>query len=120
MTELAVAHTALQHPHGAQQRPRLYGTGMRVLEGLRVRVRDVDFAARMVTVREGKGDKDRRTMLPRPLVDPLLEQLESVRRTHEKDRKAGYGEVWLPHALARKYPNAGTEWGGNTCSRRRI
>ena len=50
-------------------------------------------------------------MLPRPLVDPLLEQLEGVRRTHEKDRKAGYGEVWLPHALARKYPNAGTEWG---------
>lgn len=89
----------------------LYGTGMRLLEGLRVRVKDIDFAARMVMVREGKGDKDRRTMLPRPLVDPLLEQLEGVRRTHEKDRKAGYGEVWLPHALARKYPNAGTEWG---------
>ena len=88
----------------------LYGTGMRLLEGLRLRVKDLDFAARMVVVREGKGDKDRRTMLPRPLVEPLQEQLESVRRTHEKDRQAGFGDVWLPHALAKKYPNAGTEW----------
>jgi len=89
----------------------LYGTGMRLLEGLRVRVKDIDFAAQLVVVREGKGDKDRRTMLPKPLVEPLHEHMASARRTHEKDLAAGYGDVWLPHALAKKYPNAGREWG---------
>lgn len=89
----------------------LYGTGMRLLEGLRVRVKDLDFVARIVTVREGKGDKDRRTMLPRPLIDPLQQHLEVVRGVHERDRLAGFGDVWLPHALRRKYPNAGREWG---------
>ncbi|HUP62645.1 MAG TPA: integron integrase [Thermoanaerobaculia bacterium] len=89
----------------------LYGTGMRLLEGLRVRVKDIDFMARIVVVREGKGDKDRRTMLPRPLIEPLQQHLELVRRIHEKDRHAGFGEVWLPHTLGRKYPNAAGEWG---------
>jgi len=89
----------------------LYGTGMRLLEGLRVRVKDIDFTARIVVVREGKGDKDRRTMLPRPLIETLQEHLAMVRQVHERDRQAGFGEVWLPHALARKYPNAAGEWG---------
>ena len=65
--------------------------------------------ARIVVVREGKGD--RRTMLPRQLIEPLQQRLELVRQIHEKDRLAGFGEVWLPHALERKYPNAAHEWG---------
>ena len=81
------------------------------MEGLRVRVKDLDFVARIIVVREGKGDKDRRTMLPKPLVEPLQQHLESVRKVYEADRLAGFGDVWLPHALARKYPNAGREWG---------
>jgi integron integrase len=88
----------------------LYGTGMRLLECLRLRVKDVDFVARIINIREGKGRKDRRTMVPRPLIDPLQDHLEHVRRTHEKDLGDGFGVVWLPHALERKYPNAGTEW----------
>ena len=88
----------------------LYGTGMRLLECLRLRVKDVDFVARIINIREGKGRKDRRTMVPRPLIDPLQDHLEHVRKTHEKDLGDGFGVVWLPHALERKYPNAGTEW----------
>jgi len=88
----------------------LYGTGMRLLEGLRLRVKDLDFAARIIVVRDGKGGKDRRTMFPKPLLDPLESHLAGVRRIHEKDLEEGFGEVWLPHALERKYPNAGREW----------
>ncbi len=63
----------------------LYGTGMRLMEGLRLRVKDIDFIPRIIIVREGKGDKDRRTMLPKPLIQLLEQQLEGVRRVHEKD-----------------------------------
>ena len=89
----------------------LYGTGMRLLEGLRVRAKDVDFARGQVIVRGGKGDKDRVTMLPETLREPLRAHLHRVRELHEKDLAAGYGEVWLPQALRLKWPKAGREWG---------
>ena len=89
----------------------LYGGGLRLLEGLRLRVKDIDFLAGEILVREGKGSKDRRTMLPASLREPLEEQLRGARATHEADLAAGYGRVWLPGALDRKYPGAATEWG---------
>lgn len=89
----------------------LYGSGLRILEGLRVRVKDLDFARNEVTVRSGKGDKDRRTMLPEAARVGLLAHLEGVRALHAADLAAGYGRVYLPYALARKYPNADQEWG---------
>jgi integron integrase len=95
-------------------RPRLlasllYGTGMRLMEGLRLRVKDVDFARREILVRDGKGGKDRRTMLPASLEPGLREALAHALRLHAADLADGHGRVWLPHALARKYPNAATE-----------
>jgi integron integrase len=88
----------------------LYGAGLRVLEGLRLRVKDIDFARGELTVREGKGDKDRVTMLPTAVQQGLRRQLEEARRLHERDCAAGFGRVSLPHALVRKYPNADQEW----------
>lgn len=88
----------------------LYSSGLRVLEGLRLRVKDVDFERREVTVRDGKGAKDRRTMLPERLIEPLRAHLERVRGLHERDLAEGFGEVYLPFALARKYPKAGRSW----------
>lgn len=84
----------------------LYGSGMRLMECVRLRVKDVDFGRREITVRQGKGGKDRRTMLPDRLAQPLQAQLCETRRVHERDLAAGFGEVWLPDALARKYVNA--------------
>lgn len=89
----------------------LYGSGLRLLEGLRLRVKDADFARREVTVRDGKGGKDRRTMLPATLIAPLLAQIDEAGRIHRADLNAGFGAVWLPDALARKYPRAAREWG---------
>ena len=88
----------------------MYGTGMRVMECCRLRVKDVDFARGEIIIREGKGDKDRVTMLPSSLELPLRQHLVRVKALHESDLKAGNGDVYLPHALARKYPNAGREW----------
>jgi integron integrase len=88
----------------------LYGAGLRVMECLRLRVKDVDLAYRQVLVRDGKGEKDRVTMLPEKLLDPLRRHLERVRMLHTRDLREGYGEVHLPYALARKYPQAGKEW----------
>ena len=88
----------------------LYGTGMRVLEGLRLRVKDVEFARREIVIREGKGNKDRITVLPENLILPLQLQLKKARALHEKDIDAGFGRVYLPHALAVKYPNADRTW----------
>ncbi len=88
----------------------LYGAGLRLMECLRLRVQDVDFARREITVRQGKGGKDRRTMLPGSVVDGLLVQLAQAKRVHERDLAAGFGAVWLPDALARKYPNAPRQW----------
>jgi integron integrase len=89
----------------------LYGSGLRLMEAVRLRVKDVEFARREVLVRDGKGGKDRVTMLPDRLADPLRDHLARVRRLHDADLAAGYGEVYLPFALERKYPRAGREWG---------
>ncbi|MGH8162990.1 MAG: integron integrase [Rhodanobacteraceae bacterium] len=88
----------------------LYGAGLRLMECMRLRVQDVDFVRREITVRQGKGGKDRRTMLPAMAVESLQGQLVETRRLHERDLAAGFGEVWLPVALARKYTNAAREW----------
>jgi integron integrase len=76
-----------------------------------LRVKDIDFAYRQIVVRDGKGARDRATMLPENLVQPLQAHLGKVRLVHQGDRSEGYGEVWLPHALSRKYPRAGYQWG---------
>jgi integron integrase len=89
----------------------LYGSGLRLMEALRLRVKDLDFEYRTITVRDGKGEKDRITILPDLLQDPLRHHLEQVRRLHQQDLAQGYGAVYLPEALARKYPNAEREWG---------
>jgi integron integrase len=88
----------------------LYGTGVRIAEALRLRVKDVDFAHRTIVVREGKGGKDRALMLPDALREPLRAQLQRSRALWESDRAAGRGGVWLPDALARKYPRAAQTW----------
>lgn len=88
----------------------LYGTGMRLMEALRLRVKDVEFARREVVVREGKGNKDRVTVLPENLIAPLRAQMEKARVLHEQDVAAGLGRVYLPHALAVKYSEADRSW----------
>jgi len=88
----------------------LYGGGLRLLESLRLRVKDLDFERGEITVREGKGDKDRVTIMPRAVVHPLQEHLQRVKAIHQQDVADGYGRVELPHALARKYPKANQEW----------
>jgi integron integrase len=88
----------------------MYGSGLRVMECLRLRVKDVDLACRQILVRDGKGEKDRVTMLPEKLAEPLRAHLERVRALHARDLREGYGEVHLPYALSRKYPRAGREW----------
>ena len=89
----------------------LYGSGLRLMECLRLRVKDLDFNYRTITVHDGKGEKDRITILPESLIEPLRKHLEQVKRLHEQDLAQGYGAVYLPNALARKYPNAQREWG---------
>lgn len=89
----------------------LYGTGMRLMEALRLRTKDVDLACSEIVVRDGKGGKDRRTMLPRSLAEPLQHEVERARLLHERDVSEGFGEARLPHALARKYPHAAREFG---------
>jgi integron integrase len=88
----------------------LYGSGLRVIECLRLRVKDVDLSYRQILVRDGKGEKDRVTMLPDKIAEPLRAHLERVRLLHARDLREGYGEVHLPYALARKYPRAAKEW----------
>jgi integron integrase len=108
--------TVLSHLEGT---PRLvvsllYGCGLRLLEALRLRVKDIDFGARQLGVPDGKGSKDRVTMLPVRLHDPLRDHLARVRALHQKDLaspQAGSGSVWLPEAFRRKYPYAETAWG---------
>lgn len=84
----------------------LHGSGLRLLECLRLRVKDIDFDRRCLTVREGKGGKDRVTVLPDAVIEPLQRQIERVREVHARDLAAGFGAVYLPHALDRKYPAA--------------
>ncbi|HUH32133.1 MAG TPA: integron integrase [Rhodanobacter sp.] len=89
----------------------LYGTGMRLMECVRLRVKDVDFERGEILVRQGKGAKDRHTMLPRSLREPLQAQLAEAARIHQRDLAAGFGRVWMPDALARKFPSAARDWG---------
>jgi integron integrase len=88
----------------------LYGAGLRQIECLSLRVKDLNFAYRQILVRDAKGARDRVTMLPENLVQPLQEHLGRVRALHGRDVKQGFGEVRLPHALARKYPRAARDW----------
>src|SRR3989337_1841950 len=89
----------------------LYGAGLRLMECCRLRVKDIDFSKNQIVVRAGKSNKDRYTMLPTAVQEPLLRHFQTVKRQHEGDLKAGLGRVCLPNALDRKYPNAGKEWG---------
>lgn len=89
----------------------LYGAGLRLMESVRLRVKDVDTRARQLIVRDGKGGRDRRTVLPANLVAPLAAPLDRMREVHRQDLDAGFGAVWLPHALTHKYPDAATEIG---------
>jgi integron integrase len=88
----------------------LYGSGMRLMEGVRLRVKDLDFGANQIVVREGKGFKDRVTIFPDSLRSAMMEHLKRVRLLHEDDLRQGFGAVYLPLALSRKYPNAEREW----------
>jgi len=88
----------------------LYGSGMRLMECIRLRVKELDFEYRQIVVRDAKGAHDRYTLLPASLVEPLQDHLIQVKRTHAEDLSKGYGAVYLPFALAEKYPNANREW----------
>ncbi len=107
------ARAALAHLEGTHRLVAglLYGSGLRLLEGLRLRVKDLDFETGQVVVRDGKGQKDRITMLPARLRAPLEDQLQRVRALHERDLAEGFGAVYVPGALARKYPGAPRSWG---------
>ena len=89
----------------------LYGSGLRIMEAVRLRIQDVDFGMKQIIVRSGKGDKDRITTFAMSLVPLLQNHLSKVKTLHQQDLGRGHGEVYLPHALSRKYPNAGREWG---------
>jgi len=89
----------------------LYGAGLRLRECLSLRVKDIDFAYHQILVHDGKGEKERLTMLPSTLVKPLQRHLSRVKALHERDLREGYGQVFLPYALARKYRSAAGEWG---------
>ena len=89
----------------------LYGGGLRLLECIRLRIQDVDFGQNLIFVRGGKGGKDRTTLLPRNLREALQAQIEAVKALHHQDLEEGFGEVYLPEALARKYPTAARETG---------
>jgi len=108
----AEAHRLLAGMTGTHQlmASLLYGTGMRLMECVRLRVKDVDFAANHILVRDGKGFKDRVTMLPDSLKAKLQTHLKRVKLLHEKDLAEGHGRVYLPFALGKKYPNAEREW----------
>jgi len=89
----------------------LYGSGLRLMECLRLRVKDIDFGMHQIMVRDGKGKIDRVTLLPESVKADLKEQLDQAKAIHEYDISQGYGKVYLPYALSRKYPNANREWG---------
>ena len=88
----------------------LYGSGLRLMEAVRLRVKDIDFDQHQILVRRGKGHKDRDTILPDSLIQPLQHQLRYAQTLHQNDLAKGYGQVYLPHALDRKYPHASTDW----------
>ena len=88
----------------------LYGAGLRLMDCLRLRVKDIDFGYNQIVVRDGKGNKDRVTVLPASIREALKQQLERAKKIHEQDLAEGFGDVYLPDALDRKYPNAGRQW----------
>jgi integron integrase len=88
----------------------LYGTGLRILEAMRLRVKDVEFDRRAIVVRDGKGGKDRITVLPASVIGPMRQQMRRTHQLHQRDLAQGFGRTYLPHALARKYPTADQEW----------
>lgn len=96
----------------------LYGSGLRLIECLRLRVKDIDFTYNQVVVHDGKGHQDRVTMLPLHVKQPLQQHLRAVKQLHDRELQAGGGHVYLPYALERKYPNANREWAGNMSSLR--
>lgn len=108
--EIAALLAAVPPEHGLMAR-LLYGTGMRLMECLRLRIKDIDFVRREILIHDGKGAKDRVTVLPQSLIAPLQGQLAQARVLFDHDRMAGRPGVYLPHALERKYPNAGASWG---------
>jgi integron integrase len=89
----------------------IYGGGLRLQECLQMRIKDIDIEQNILIVRSGKGDKDRRTVLPEALKDDLIKHLSEIRSVYDQDRREGIAGVWLPGALEKKYPNAGKEWG---------
>jgi len=89
----------------------MYGGGLRVMEACRLRVKDIDFDRKQIMVREGKGEKDRAVPLPQRLISPLKHQIELINKLHQQDLLVGAGWVWMPYALAIKWPNAGRELG---------
>ena len=89
----------------------MYGSGLRISEAIRLRVKDIDQELKSITVRSGKGAKDRITTFPSSIIPFLQDHLSKVKGIHENDLAKGYGEVYMPYALARKYPNAAREWG---------
>ena len=89
----------------------LYGSGLRLSESLQLRIKDIDFGYNQITVRDSKGEKDRITMLPKKIIEPLKNHLDKVKEIHIEDLKNGYGNVYLPYAIERKYPNAKYDWG---------
>lgn len=105
-------HAVLQRLHGREwlMASLLYGGGLRVMECVRLRVKDLDFGLRQIVVRDGKGKKDRAVPMPQILIPALQAQLEVAKKVHQNDLVDGFGEVSLPYALARKYPNASREW----------
>lgn len=106
------ALTVIDHLYGVHQLvvKLLYGCGLRLSEGLRLRVKDLDFAQRQIIIRDGKGNKSRATMLPSSVTDELQDHLIGVKRQHQQDLARGFGAVSLPYALERKYPNANRDW----------
>lgn len=89
----------------------LYGSGLRITEAVRLRIHDIDMEMKQLTVRSGKGAKDRVTTFPESVIPELAQHLKRVKLWHERDLAAGYGDVYLPYALERKFKNAGREWG---------
>jgi integron integrase len=108
--EVGVLFRQMSGTHALMAR-LLYGAGLRLLEGLRLRIQDVDFGQRQIFIRGGKGDKDRITLLPQGIEKELVAHIERVKGLHDSDLAAGFGRVYLPEALARKYPQAATEIG---------
>jgi len=103
----------LNHLHGVHWPAAMlmYGSGLRLMECLRLRIKDIDFGFKQITIHDGKGFKDRVTLLPEKMIEPLQVHIKNVKKINEKDLDQGFGSVYMPHALERKYPTASKEFG---------